>query len=240
MIPLLLKFIIAHVIGDFALQFDKWVEDKKAKKHKSVYMYIHLAIHTLLLLIFLQFNAHYWLGILAIVTSHFCFDLLKLHFENERNFRLLFGLDQLAHIIIMAAVAYAYMPIEIHIDVALSVKWQLLILSILTITSISSIVMRLVMSKWELAEDEASDSLESAGKYIGILERLFVFVFILLDQWQAIGLLIAAKSVFRFGDLSKAKDRKLTEYILIGTLLSFGIAITVGICYKYAVKIYGL
>jgi hypothetical protein len=49
------------------------------------------------------------------------------------------------------------------------------------------------------------------------------------SNWQAIGFLIAAKSVFRFGDLSQSKDRKLTEYILIGTLLSFGIAITTGL-----------
>ena len=90
------------------------------------------------------------------------------------------------------------------------------------------------MSKWSLEEDNSEDSLESAGKYIGILERLFVFI--LLNQWSAIGLLIAAKSVFRFGDLSRAKDRKLTEYILIGTLISFGLAIFIGPVYQYLIK----
>jgi len=39
---------------------------------------------------------------------------------------------------------------------------------------------------------------------------------------------LAAKSIFRFGDLKEAKDRKLTEYVLVGTLLSFGIALLVG------------
>lgn len=52
------------------------------------------------------------------------------------------------------------------------------------------------------------DTLENAGRYIGILERLFVF---------------------RFGDLKESKDRKLTEYILIGTLLSFGLAMATGV-----------
>ena len=92
------------------------------------------------------------------------------------------------------------------------------------------------MSKWSLEEDNSEDSLESAGKYIGTRERLFVFGFILLNQWSAIGLLIAAKSVFRFGDLSRAKDRKLTEYILIGTLISFGLAIFIGPVYQYLIK----
>jgi len=70
-----------------------------------------------------------------------------------------------------------------------------------------------------------------------MLERLFVFGFILMQQWAAIGLLIAAKSVFRFGDLNKGKNRKLTEYVLIGTLLSFGLAILSGLFYGYLMEI---
>jgi hypothetical protein len=62
-----------------------------------------------------------------------------------------------------------------------------------------------------------------------MLERLFVFTFVITGNWEAIGFLLAAKSVFRFGDLKESKDRKLTEYILIGTLLSFGIAILIGV-----------
>jgi len=73
--------------------------------------------------------------------------------------------------------------------------------------------------------------LAKAGRYIGLLERLFVFVLVVTDHWEAIGLLLAAKAVFRFGDLTSSKDRKLTEYILIGTLLSFGLAIL--IIYSY-------
>ena len=76
-------------------------------------------------------------------------------------------------------------------------------------------------------------SLQSAGKYIGILERLLVFVFMIHNEWQAVGFLIAAKSVFRFGNLQEARDRKLTEYILIGTLLSFGIAILTGMYFRF-------
>ena len=48
---------------------------------------------------------------------------------------------------------------------------------------------------------------------------------------EAICLLITAKSVFRFNDLKESNSRKLTEYILIGTLLSFGLAIMTGLIY---------
>jgi hypothetical protein len=88
------------------------------------------------------------------------------------------------------------------------------------------------ISQWNPVKNSEEDgSLSRAGRFIGILERLFVFVFVVSGQWQAIGFLIAAKSVFRFGDLKESKDRKLTEYILIGTLLSFGIAILTAIIY---------
>ena len=92
------------------------------------------------------------------------------------------------------------------------------------------------MQQWVLDEDPKANSLAKAGLYIGVLERLFVFGFIVLNQWQAIGLLIAAKSVFRFGDLSRAKDRKLTEYVLIGTLLSFALAMATGLIYLELIK----
>jgi hypothetical protein len=68
-------------------------------------------------------------------------------------------------------------------------------------------------------------SLENAGQLIGMIERVLVLVFIFVGQWEGVGFLLAAKSVFRFGDLKDARDTKLTEYVLIGSLLSFGMAI---------------
>ena len=74
-----------------------------------------------------------------------------------------------------------------------------------------------------------------AGRLIGQVERLLIFVFILLGQYAAIGFLIAAKSVLRYGEL-KATDpasadtvRKEAEYVLIGTLLSVAWAIGAGL-----------
>lgn len=101
--------------------------------------------------------------------------------------------------------------------------------AILFITVVSGIVMMVLMSTWSKAlNDSNEESLNNAGKYIGMLERIFVFTFVVTGNWEGIGFLLAAKSVFRFGDLKESKDRKLTEYILIGTLLSFGMAIVVG------------
>ena len=65
------------------------------------------------------------------------------------------------------------------------------------------------------------DSLASAGLWIGMLERLLIVTFILLNEFGAIGFLIAAKSILRFGDKDQVQSRKQSEYILIGTLMSF-------------------
>jgi hypothetical protein len=52
---------------------------------------------------------------------------------------------------------------------------------------------------------------------------------VISGHWEAIGFMLAAKSIFRFGDLKDSKDRKLTEYVLIGTMISFGTAIVIGV-----------
>lgn len=57
----------------------------------------------------------------------------------------------------------------------------------------------------------------NAGRVIGILERVFIYYFVLNAQFEAMGLILAAKSFARFREL---EERKFAEYVLIGTLLS--------------------
>lgn len=234
MIALAIQLLIAHIIGDFVLQSDSWVADKKLKKHKSKYLYLHGLVHLMALIVLFKFNFSYWPYFTFIVISHMMVDLLKLNIEDSVNSRMLFIVDQIIHLIILAIVVYILKPYSLNFGFVYNQEFLVLTLALLTVTFVSSIIMKMVMSKWSLIEDDAEDSLESAGKYIGILERLFVFGFIVMSHWGAIGLLIAAKSVFRFGDLSRAKDRKLTEYMLIGSLVSFGLAMFIGIIYLKA------
>ncbi|WP_434035809.1 DUF3307 domain-containing protein [Formosa sp. 4Alg 33] len=232
MIALFIKLFLAHLIGDFLLQPTKWVEDKEHRKLKSKYLYFHIAIHFIALLVVLQFDFNYIWGILIITLSHFIIDAIKLYLNTKINSRWLFCLDQLAHLIIIACVVAIYKPRSISIDTLYNTTFLLLICSIIFVTVVSSVIMKIIISKWQLEENNEA-SLKDAGAYIGMLERLFVFLFIVMNFWSGIGFLITAKSVFRFGDLSKAKDRKLTEYILIGTLLSFGLAICCGLVFNY-------
>jgi len=236
MMILALKLILAHFIGDFVLQPAHWVEDKLEKKGRSKYLYFHVGVHLLALLIILRFQ--HILPILVIVVTHFLIDLGKLSLTNPKNYRWLFVVDQVLHLLVLGAVLYWIEPFPLDFSNLLTENTLLLITFLVFVTYVSGIVMRMLLAPYidEVAKDDADTeggSLKNAGTYIGMLERLFVFGFILMQQWAAIGLLIAAKSVFRFGDLNKGKNRKLTEYVLIGTLLSFGLAILSGMFYMY-------
>jgi hypothetical protein len=232
-----LKLILAHVIGDFVLQPYKWVKDKEKKKHRSVFVYLHALVHIILLIIVLGFDFKYWPYILFIGLTHLLIDIGKLNLKNKKNARVLFFVDQIFHLAVIATAVLVEHPQSINVEILFSKEVILTLLALAVLTSVSSIVMQIVMSKWDLPEESPKNALKGAGAYIGILERLFIFLFIVLGQWAAIGFLITAKSVFRFGDLSRAKDRKLTEYVLIGTLLSFLIAIATGLAYRYLIKI---
>jgi protein-S-isoprenylcysteine O-methyltransferase Ste14 len=231
-----LKLLIAHFIGDFALQPLKWVKHKAKHKHKSKYLYVHIFIHLLLLLLVLEFDFNLWPYILLIVISHLIIDILKLNLQNKKNARMLFFLDQLMHLLVIALAVYLVHPFDVDLSIIFSKQVLLTLLALIILIPVSSIIMLTVMSKWQLSETPKEDGLRKAGAYIGVLERLFIFLFVVLGQWAGIGFLITAKSVFRFGDLSRAKDRKLTEYILIGSLFSFLLAVLTGLAYSYLIK----
>lgn len=225
----LIKLILAHLIGDFLLQPKGWVKDKEIKKAKSPYLYIHLFIHALIVLLLL-WDFNYWLFALLLMISHGLIDAIKLYAQNEHNKTHWFFIDQILHLISILALWVFFFKPEIDIKALLSAPTIWIYTSaVLFLTVVSSIVIRELMSNWSKTLGENNDeSLSNAGKYIGMLERIFVFIFVVTENWEGIGFLLAAKSVFRFGDLKESKDRKLTEYILIGTLLSFGIAVGIG------------
>ncbi len=232
MLVFFIKLLLASLVGDFLLQPSAWVENKQVKKGKSPYLYLHIAVHMLTLLVVLQFNMHYWAGILIILVSHYIIDLIKNTLFNHLNERLLFFADQLLHLAVIGCVVYIYYPYNIDVEWLYSAATLLKFTTLLFVTVVSSVIMKKIISRWDLGSLKEKDSLANAGAFIGILERMFIIGFIVLDYWEGIGFLLAAKSVFRFGDLSKGNDRKLTEYILIGTLMSFGLAIATAITYQ--------
>ena len=223
-----IQLFLAHLLGDFLLQPSKWVVDKEKKKEKSIYLYIHIALHMALILIFVAKKDFLIYGILLAI-SHGIIDFIKLKFQTSKTKRIWFSIDQVAHLLMIFITVLLYTKTTIPISDISSRVW-IFSTGIVLLTKPTSLFLKNILSIWTPEKkDSKDDSLQNAGNYIGILERLFVLCFITTGHFEAIGFLLAAKSIFRFGDLKEAKDRKLTEYVLIGTLLSFGIAMLVGI-----------
>lgn len=228
---LLVKLLLAHIIGDFFLQPRKWVKEKEKKKLKSSKLYLHILIHILLTGIII-WDTSLWHIILVIGVSHLIIDAAKLHSQKKKTKRLLFFVDQLLHISVLFICYFIFTENTFTLSELITQNNLLLVVCLLFLTIPTSIIMKHIFLKWDISEfTKNNKSLEDAGKYIGILERILVFIFIVTGHWEAVGFLITAKSVFRFGDLKESKDRQLTEYILIGTLISFGIAIIIGITF---------
>jgi hypothetical protein len=176
-------------------------------------------------------DASLWWMALIIAGSHLIIDILKLYvtpFFRHKN--IPFFLDQLLHILVIYACCFYKELPEHTIKLFQDLDWPLIV-AIVFVTSPSAIIMGRLLEGMSNQIETNHKSLPNAGKYIGIIERLFVLVFIIIGRWEAIGLLITAKSVFRFNDLKETNNRKLTEYILIGTLVSFGLAILTGLIY---------
>ncbi|WP_405382508.1 DUF3307 domain-containing protein [Maribacter sp. LLG6340-A2] len=225
-----IKLILAHLIGDFILQPVKWVVHKESNKITSRYLYFHILLHFALYMLLL-WNLDMWHIALVIALGHFGIDLLKLYagplFKNKS---IPFFIDQALHIMLVyICVFYGNLYSKTamlfqHLD------WYL-ITAIVFVTYPAAIIMGKILEGMSNQIETDHKSLPNAGKYIGMIERLFVLIFIVIGRWEVIGLLIAAKSVFRFNDLKERNNRKLTEYILIGTLVSFGLAILAGLLY---------
>lgn len=223
---ILIKLIFAHLLGDFVLQPRSWVQAKENNKLLSWRLYAHVLIHGLLVMVVLG-SIHYWLLALAVMALHFVIDVLKLYAQSEDSRTRWFIMDQSLHIIGLVAIWILWFKPSINLSTWFNSQtiW-LYATALLFLTFVAGVVVQILMSRWtDTLNDLQDGSLAHAGRYIGMLERLFVFVFIVVGQWQAIGFLLGAKSVFRFGDLKESKNRQLTEYILIGTLLSFAIAV---------------
>ncbi len=233
---LLIKLLISHLLGDFFFQFDSWVKEKEIKKLRSPKFYLHILIHGLLILI-LVWNSNFILEALILTFLHAIIDAIKLLFQKEKTRRMWFFTDQIVHILSIIAVWYSVTDVRFTFDFLDNTHFWVCLATILTLTFPTSILIKVLIAKWTPTTYTPSNSpdetsLQSAGKFIGIMERLLIFTFIYTNHFEAIGFLLAAKSIFRFGDLKDGKELKLTEYVLIGTLLSFGIAIVLSLSVK--------
>jgi len=229
------KLLLAHLVADFLFQPKKWIADRKKKKYKSGYLYFHVLIVMILTWLFLGEPTEWQIPAFIGIT-HLLIDIWKSY--RPDNF-VAFLADQFAHIMILVIATAFFASTNLEFESLMVIEidslyfWTLLTAFFL-VTYPSAYFVSAATGRWrkEMSNaltEEPNAGLDSAGKWIGIVERILILLFIVMNQFGAVGFLIAAKSVFRFGSISNPDDQMRAEYILIGTLISFAIAIATGV-----------
>jgi hypothetical protein len=229
-----IALLFAHALADFVLQTD-WMA---ANKRNPVALVAHVGV-VLVTAIAAMGTLHP--ALLALAAAHLCLDAGKAWLPWRGIWP--FVLDQMLHVATLMAVViwvpdlwaqgiWAAVPAPVEAGWASSL-WPgdpdappllpavMLVLTGLVLTvRAGGFAIGLYMEPWS---GHSPKGLPDGGRAIGQLERGLIFLLVMTGMPEGIGFLIAAKSVLRFGSVSD--DRKVSEYVIIGTLASFGWAI---------------
>jgi len=254
-VSLLLRFLLGHILGDFYLQSDNLSIDKRNSVRKLL---SHCLVYSVCVFLFSGVWNQGLLFMTVLFLSHLAVDFSKIKLDNriagehgngevsretDKANWIIFAADQGLHIFVLVVlwlISQAAFPVgglsylrEFLAAISTSRTFLTISLAYLIVGTPAGIVVAFLIRRWSeeirLSSNREDDGLLKAGKWIGILERLFVLTFVIIGNVGAIGFLVTAKSIFRFGEL---KQRR-TEYILIGTMLSFFIAMSVGLIVRY-------
>ena len=255
---LLICLVASHFVGDFIFQSDKDASNKLRLLILLKHSFIVAILSYVLCGVWTQ-----WRIPLVIFCTHSVIDWIKEKAVKREGLSnkwcsYAFLIDQTAHIFIIIILAITIIPVSTVAGAganAISLFWvdlfgrgflKLLIVisgAILAVKAggiLIGMAVRPFLDEIKNNENDvdmetktSSRGLKNGGKVIGQLERSLIFLFILMGQLSGIGFLIAAKSVFRFGEVKDPRHRMEAEYIIIGTLMSFGYGMSIAYATKF-------
>lgn len=242
---LFICLVTAHLIGDFLLQ-SKYVAFKKHKL--TVLLYHGFIIAILSYILSGVWNA--WFIFVFIFITHSVIDYYKTKINKQGAAPFL--LDQFIHIVMIGVLISLMNRVWGISQGDDSIFWvDLLGISILKImTVVSGLICAIRVGEILIGfmtqplEEQMiiDDWIKNRGfrygsRLIGKLERVMILLLFLIDQPMGIGFLITAKSILRFEKISDSQNRMESEYVIIGTLLSFVFGIVTGYVTVYVLKL---
>ncbi len=216
----LAALLLAHVLADFVFQPDWMANGKRQPKALAAHGAVVLATAV-------AATGSLDPGLIWLAALHVAVDALKARAQPGLR---PFLLDQAAHLLALAALAEARPEIwagGLWSDLNAMPAVLALVAGAILATRAGGFAVGLLMTPFaaKLPPEIKAESLTGAGAIIGLMERGLIFTLVLVGQAEGVGLLIAAKSILRFGAVKD--DRALSEYVIIGTLASFGWALVV-------------
>ncbi len=216
LLNLLFLQFFAHILVDFYFQTDKSVAQKQKNGFKSKAFKLHILVYFLLSWLFsLELQFGIFAFFLAIINLSI--DLFKNRLSSTKTFKpYAFYIDQLLHFLSIWAMVFAYNQLQPeHPLLDFNTGIVLYPLMIISLIKPSNILIRELFNSFNF-EIDFKDELPKAGSVIGSLERLIILLLIVTQQYTGIGFLIGIKSILRYN-----ADSKKSEYVLIGSMLSF-------------------
>ena len=237
---LFIPLLAGHIVGDFWLQTDIIV---KNRKHDVLWIFIHAGIVALATWVIVGDFAN--IGVLlSVFVAHTLIDGGKRIVENLYDGKLVLQdvrvvvIDQLLHILSLFIIALVLASYSYYYSYWLEIfsykylQFLVLLSGLIFTVRAAGFMIDKHLSKFEMDLD---NELKLGGQTIGRLERILIFIFVIVGIPQGIGFLIAAKSIFRIGELKKSEHRRQSEYIMIGSLYSFTYAILLAYITKYII-----
>ena len=210
--------VAGHSLADFLFQTSWMVENKARARGLLAHVGVVALCHLATLAPFFGMPAV--AATVAIALAHLLIDRTKITLGRRfpGGARTWFYVDQLAHLLVLAAAWWWLAPRLPAVPLLASPELLLTLGAIAAVYAFNvngmSAIVQLELDRLGIAPQEDGPAV---GRTIGILERIFAVTLVLLNRWEALGLLVAAKSLARFKDLD---DRRRAEYYLVGTLVS--------------------
>jgi hypothetical protein len=222
----LTKLLLSHLLTDFLLQKSTWIEERNRKHFGAATLYLHTAITAVTAYIFIGWQ--YWLVALIIFVTHTIIDGLKSYAPDEPKY---FLFDQALHLLVIFGcwwfTFYDFAELKLSwATVRTDTHLWIMVTAYFFVAWPSGFLVGQLTKKWR-ADLPNPEGLANAGKWIGILERVMILTLALFQQYESVGLLIAAKGIIRFNDSNRTEQK--TEYLAIGTLISITVAIVTGL-----------
>ncbi|SFI77531.1 DUF3307 domain-containing protein [Celeribacter neptunius] len=213
----LAALFLAHVLADYVFQTSWMVEDKA----RAETLFLHFLIVLLTAMATTGQVASPLIYLLALL--HIVIDTVKVKAFSDGFAAHL--TDQVLHLVTLVLIALSA-PDLFATGAYTGLLWlpQVLLFTggAIYATRAGGFAVGKLMERF--GPNPIEESLDKGGFWIGLLERGLIFLLLLGQMPGGIGFLVAAKSVLRF---EAAQDGKKAEWVIIGTLASFGWAIAV-------------
>ena len=205
----------------------------KERGGKSLALITH-SITVLLLSWTFSLQWNFIIAAVIITSFHYIIDVINTALnKNDKLKNISFFIDQSFHLLVIFGVVTIfakYFQFKPVIEIAFDTKTLLIAAAYLFCTKPTNILIKEILKAYKIIiSKNSTDDIPNAGKLIGNVERILALTLILNNQYEAVGFIIAAKSILRFKDT----DINKPEYVLVGTLLSFGIVVIIGVLIQF-------